>query len=150
MWAATATSTSTRCAWQAGRMLDPPLPFSQHTTTPNTPHSNTPALCCCLLPAAPPQTAAADEVVPAGTIVPGSVPVTGTYSRTEAEYQAAMGKAGGVTEATRTGAATGITGTGDVPAAAATEEGEVGGERPVAMGVAEVRAPCGGVGGRGA
>jgi hypothetical protein len=36
----------------------------------------------------------ATEEVPVDTIVPGSVPVTGTFSRTEAEYQAAMGNAG--------------------------------------------------------
>lgn len=65
--------------------------------------------------------AAGTTAVP-DSIVPGSVPVTGTYSRTEAEYQAAMRQAGVGTVSERT----------DTAAPTAVEE------RPVAVGVAEV------------
>lgn len=43
-----------------------------------------------------------EEVLHKAAVVPGSVPVTGTYSKTEREYQAAMGNIGG-TRATEVG-----------------------------------------------
>lgn len=36
-----------------------------------------------------------EEVLHKAAVMPGSVPVTGTYSKTEREYQAAMGNIGG-------------------------------------------------------
>jgi hypothetical protein len=65
------------------------------------------------------QTAVDDT--PVDTIVPGSVPVTGTYSKTEAEYRAAMGVTGG-----------------DLDTVSERTSGEVIEERPVQVGVAEV------------
>lgn len=66
------------------------------------------------------------EEAAAEYIVPGSVPVTGTYSETEAEYQAAMGGAA-------VGERSAMTGGPDMTGVGA------GAAAPVGVGVAEVR-----------
>jgi hypothetical protein len=73
----------------------------------------------CLLLLLLPQTAVDDA--PVDTVVPGSVPVTGTYSKTEAEYRAAMGVTGG-----------------GLDSVSERTSSEVVEEHPVQVGVAEV------------
>lgn len=75
----------------------------------------------------------ADDDAPVDYVVPGSVPITGTYSKTEAEYLAATGAAGRGLDTVsehKSGTSGGV-----------VEERPSGGvveERPVQVGVAEV------------